>query len=99
MNFEAHPSKHHIACDSMTLICSDIKTTARRHPDIISAKVPDWLFFSVEDFRNENDLKCRNAAIVALLALGLHECGKLSKEECQKALAEQGCEDVLGAAK
>ena len=83
----------------MTSNLQDIKTYPGRLPGIISAKVPDWLFFSVEDFRNENDLKCRNAAIVALLALGLHECGKLSKEECHKALAEQGCEDVLGAAK
>jgi len=83
----------------MTSNQQDIKTYTGRLPGIISAKVPDWLFFSVEAFRNENDLKCRNAAIVALLALGLHECGKLSMEECQKALAEQGCEDVLGAAK
>lgn len=97
MYFEAHPSKYHIDCDSMTSINSDIKTTVQRHPDVISAKVPEWLFFSVEDYRIENDLKCRNAAIVALLALGLKECGKLSNEDCQKALVEQGCEGIAEA--
>ena len=71
------------------------KTSSPRHPDVISAKVPEWLFESVEGFKNEYDLKCRNAAIVALLALGLRSIGKLEKEQCQDCLFDQGCGGIF----
>ena len=75
----------------MNIDFKDINEMIQRHPDVISAKVPEWLFQAVEIFREEYGLKCRNATIIVLLTLGLRKCEIIDLVKCNEVLNEQGC--------
>ena len=59
-------------------------------PKVVTAKVPDWLFEAVEQYKNDYDLRTRNAAVSVLLSIGLSSCKRIEPLECKEFLRSQG---------
>lgn len=55
-----------------------------------TAKMPSWLFESIESFRHDSGIPTRSATINVLTALGLYERGYVTAEEFQDFLYSQG---------
>lgn len=58
--------------------------------EVASAKMPPWLFAKLEEFRHENDLQTRNAAVNILIMLALSIWGDFDREKCLEFIRTQG---------
>ena len=62
-------------------------------PMVLTAKVPDWVFEEVEQFKDDHNLHNRNAAIMILVLQGLHACKRIDSAKFSE-IAEQYCLNV-----
>ena len=62
--------------------------------EVASAKLPPWLFAKLEEFRYENELQTRNAAVNILLMLALSICEDFDQEKCIEFIGTQGMTKV-----
>ena len=62
--------------------------------EVASAKMPPWLFAKLEEFRNENELRTRNAAVNILIMLALGMWGDFNQEKCIEFIKTQGMTPV-----
>lgn len=58
--------------------------------EVASAKMPPWLFAKLEEFRYENELRTRNAAVNILIMLALSIWGDFDREKCLEFIETQG---------
>ena len=58
--------------------------------EVATAKMPPWLFAKLEEFRHENDLQTRNAAVNILIMLALSIWGDFDREKCLEFIETQG---------
>ena len=58
--------------------------------EVATAKMPPWLFAKLEEFRHENDLQTRNAAVNILIMLALSIWGDFDREKCLEFIEMQG---------
>lgn len=76
----------------MDSILQNINTSAGLRPKVVSLKVPEWFYESIEAFRGKYDMETRNAALSVLIAAGLERYGIIEKEQCQKFISMQGAD-------
>ena len=62
--------------------------------EVASAKMPPWLFAKLEEFRYENELRTRNAAVNILIMLALATLGEFDKAKCTEFMGTQGMPEV-----
>ena len=56
--------------------------------------MPPWLFAKLEEFRYENELQTRNAAVNILLMLALSMIEDVDQEKCLEFIGTQGMTEI-----
>lgn len=62
--------------------------------EVATAKMPPWLFAKLEEFRYDNELQTRNAAVNILLMLALGMMEDIDQEKCLEFIGTQGMTEV-----
>ena len=57
---------------------------------VLTAKVPDWIFEKVEQFKDDHNLYNRNAAIMILVLQGLHACERVESSKFSEIAKQYG---------
>ncbi len=74
----------------MTSSKNIIKSVTAKDYLVVSAKVPEWFFNTIDIFKEKQELGTRNAAIAILISAGLRDFGLIDAHRYEDLIAKYG---------